>query len=120
MKAAIILMNDDKRCFRTQCTYQVQNKTCITFAFMVMYIQYHSFNPTNTQDHICAELPNILYIKLFLHTPNVLIVNFFFVTALILSAHNLSEGYFNWISPSAFASLKLCGQPTEGVLCFSS
>jgi len=37
MKAAIILMKDDKWCFRTQCTYQVQTKTCVTFEFLVIY-----------------------------------------------------------------------------------
>ena len=51
-------------------------------------IQYHSFNPTNKQDHICAELPNIPYIKLFLYTPKVLVA-IFFVTALILCVHIL-------------------------------
>jgi len=61
MKAAIILMKDNKRYFSTKCTYQIQTKTCVTLAFLVIYIQYHSFNPTNMQDHICAELPNILY-----------------------------------------------------------
>ena len=61
MKAPSILMNDDKSCFRTQCTYHVQTQTCITLAFLVIYIQYHSFNPAHTQDHVCAELPNILY-----------------------------------------------------------
>jgi len=61
MRAPNILMNDDNRCFRTRCTYQVQTKTCKTLAFLVIYIQYHSFNPANTQDCIRAKLPNILY-----------------------------------------------------------
>ena len=61
IKAAIIQMKDDKRCFRTQFTYQVQTKTCVTFGFLVIYTQCQSFNPTNTQEHIRAELLNIQY-----------------------------------------------------------
>jgi hypothetical protein len=109
-------MNDDKSCFRTLCTYQVQTKTYVTLALLVIYIQYHSFNPTNTQGPIFAELLNVPYIRLFLYTTKVLTANFVFVTALILSAHNSLEEYFNWISPSAVASLKFCSQPTEGAL----
>jgi len=107
-----------KRCFRTQCNYQIQIKTCVIFGFLVIYTQYHSLiQPTRRTEYMLnyqiSVLANCYYTHLSFYRQ-------FFVTALILNAHNWSEKYFNWIIPSAFASFKLCGQPTEGVLCFSS
>jgi len=43
----------------------------------VIYTQYHSFNPSNTQDLIHAALPNIYTSKLFLYTPKVPTDSFF-------------------------------------------
>jgi len=73
MKAPNIVMNGDKRCFTTQCTYQVETKTCLTFAFLVIYI--HSIFPLLQPTHMTIYVPNyqiFCTIKLFLYTPEVL------------------------------------------------
>jgi len=67
MKATNIVMNDDKRCFTTQCTYQVQGKRCLTFALLVIYI--HSIFPLLQPTHMTIHVLNyqiFCTIKLFL------------------------------------------------------
>jgi len=78
MKAPNIVMNDDKRCFTSQCAYQVETKTCLTFALLVIYI--HSIFTLLQPTHMTLYVPNyqIFYsIKLFLHIPEVLTTSFF-------------------------------------------